>query len=122
LVTKNASAVPRIAHYKTKNCAYCGQEFIPISGIQKTRITWPNFPFDIVCERDGRKFVIEVTTNIFKRNIGRVALAHNLGLEVYFLFIKPDHSGYILLKPIEPFSRKIYRITKEMLNEVRLLE
>ena len=58
----------------------------------------PNFPWDIIAERGGQKYVIQVTMRIHANHkYSRAALA--LGVQWAVLFVKPDLTRAILKVP-----------------------
>jgi hypothetical protein len=62
---------------------------------------FPNCPFDIRAERNGKICVFQVTMRTHIDDKKRhLQLAKDLGLDYIILYIKPDFSGYVL-KPAE---------------------
>ena len=77
-------------------------EYMDFKNIQHLSSKDPNFPFDYVAEKQGEKWLIDVTTRTRKPvKKKQIQVWHALGFKTALLIILPQHMMEILVE-IEP--------------------
>lgn len=70
---------------------------LPALGFKDIFKTYSTFPFDFICEYEGRKALVDATGAHSRPGLKRKReYAEKLGLQFYMLVIKPDLSVYFL--------------------------
>lgn len=87
------------------------------TNIQNLNQKFSKFPFDFYAEKDGEKFLIDVTTAPMKNvNDGLDTLWKVLGLKRLVLFVKPDFCR-IFLKEVEDEKSHVWLTKREILQK-----
>jgi len=72
-------------------------------------------PFDIVAKKDGTYYVFQVTTRTHCEVTRHLALAQDLGLRFFAVFVKPDLSGALLRE----LTKGYYELTLEEVETLK---